>query len=230
MTEAVWDDRPTRERRFGLGVWIAASVAAHVLLVVWVLAARWSPMSWVSPDETREIDLRPIDVVQLPNDVPAVPRPPDPEVDRPALGMPPARRTEIQAGPLRPSPAIPPALGVEPFDPRQLERLVNRVQEQERAAEALSGGSFRDCSLLSPERRALEPGCDGAMLAYSSRTARGFAFVAPAGEAAATIAAQNAQAAFERRREERPPTDGPDAENAAIRNDADDRFGPRPWE
>jgi hypothetical protein len=205
--------------------WLGVSLLAHAIFFVWVVTFQWSAMVRFVADEDRRVDV--VAVVIPPSPPLEVQRPPDPEIDRPDLGTPPARRTPAEEAELRPSPEVPPALGLEPFDPRQLERLAREIERQQRleASQGVPGGSFRDCSMLTPERRLLEPACDGLLLAYTGRPDVPVALVAPDSEIQRAInAAQDtARASTERARRET-------REGDAIRNDADDRFGPRPWE
>ena len=114
------------------------------------------------------------------------------------------------------------------MDPRALEEFVKRNERAERETAGGPGSTWTTCSRLSPERRLLEPACDGLMLKRGEGPGVAASLEAPDAETLEAIAKLNP-----------PPTAQDEADaignsdrntDRSYRNQADEVRGPLPWE
>ena len=117
------------------------------------------------------------------------------------------------------------AAGMQPIDPKAIQEFVKRNADQEDAEQQGLGYTWATCSMLSPERRVMEPACDGLMLQRVPGDETGVAaLMAPDKE---TLRAIKAYAP------EKLPAINPEgdaAKDRTWRNESDDYYGKKPWE
>lgn len=215
-----WAEGPQRDRALGrLPFWIAASIVTHIAVILFLLLQPDPPPLTIAEREVR--DRPPVEMVTLPPP-PPIERMPAPEAraDRPTLLDPPRLRQPRPDGPI-------PLSDLEPIDPRAIERFLAREALRARENEGGLGNSWTACSLLSPERRAMEPACDGMLLQYSGDPARGALLTAPDAEMTELIR----KLGLEEQRRARAQAVGEDASrDRSYRDQSDDYYGPKPWE
>ena len=219
---------PRENARPHFPLWAAASVLVHGLVIAWILAAP-EPKPLSLSDRAVQDDRPPVQVVVLPYAPTAAPRPDaDVATDRPSNALPPPVRKLDEESDIAASPDAPPAGGFGPVEPRALEEFVRRNERAERETAGGPGSTWTTCSRLSPERRLLEPACDGLMLRRGEGPGVAASLQAPDAETLAAIAKLNP-----------PPTAQDDAdaignndrnEDRSYRNPVDDSYGPLPWE
>jgi hypothetical protein len=205
-------------------LWIAGSILFHiVLLALLLIGPDWKPMHLAD----QSVQDRPaVEVVMTKLVRTTTPTPADEDVatDRPDNALPPPVRKIDTQSDLEARPDSPVAAGLEPIDPKAIERFVKRNAEKEAADNGL-GYTWATCSMLSPERRVLEPACDGLMLQPPPNDPNGVAvLMAPDKE---TLRAIQAYAP------PKPPTINPEgdaAKDRAWRNESDEYYGKKPWE
>ena len=224
-----WPQTGTRETAHPqLSLWAAASVLAHLLVVAWILASP-EPEPMRMADHAVQDDRPPVQVVVLPYAPTAAPEPnADITADRPSNALPPPVRKLDAESDIAASPDAPPVGGVGPVDPRALEEFVKRNERAERETAGGPGSTWTTCSRLSPERRLLEPACDGLMLKRGEGPGVAASLEAPDAETLEAIAKLNP-----------PPTAQGEADaignsdrntDRSYRNQADEVRGPLPWE
>lgn len=225
-----WSDRRARDNpRPGLPLWVALSVAAHALLLLGLLATRDQEPLTLADRAVR--DRPPVEVAMTPLQRLVAPMP-DEEVqtDRPDNTLPPPVRKLDDAGELRARPDSPTHLGLEAIDLKAMKRLQQANQQKQDLTLPGMGDSWTTCSLMSPERRVMEPACDGLMLQLARRRDGGLTATLRAPDGDTLRAIQK----FERDREaERAAVardEGGAARDRSYRSEGDDYFGPRPWE
>lgn len=208
-----------------LPLWIAGSVLFHALLIaLLLLGPEWKPMHL----SDRAVDDRPAVEMVMTRLVPtSTPTPDDEDIatDRPSDALPPpVRRIDTAPSELEARPDAPVAAGLQPIDPAAIREYVKRHAERDTAKDGL-GYTWMTCSMLSPERRVLEPACDGLMLQPPPNDPMGVAvLMAPDRE---TLRAIQAYAP------EKAPAINPEGDakgDRAFRNESDDYYGPKPWE
>ena len=212
-----------------LPLWIAGSILFHIVLIALLLIGPdWKPMHL----SDRAAQDRPaIEVVVTRLVRPATPTPADEDIatDRPDNALPPpVRKLDMQSD-LEARPDSPLAAGLQPIDPKAIQEFVKRHAEPERTAQDSLGYTWATCSMLSPERRVMEPACDGLMLRRPPGDETGIAaLMAPDAETLRAIKAYaptpTAQDAADALGTRDPNTD------RAYRNEGDDYYGPKPWE
>lgn len=222
------DTRERRSFRDSTTLWIAASILVHLALFAWILASPdFEPMSM--SDETM-LDRPAVEVVMVQLERRPAP-PPDADVttDEPDSALPPPVRELNRPSDLQ----IPPGSDIGTIDPRALNAYVKRLEELE-AEVAGQGATWKACSLLSPERRVLEPACDGLLLQRGEGPGVAASLVSPDGEVMAAIKRiedADPKAKAKRNGNPREVSVGEDnREDRSFRNESDDRFGPAPWE
>lgn len=218
------EPRAGAEARPRLKAWIVGSVAFHaVLIALLLLSPDWRPMHL----SDRAADDRPaVEVVMTRLVKTATPTPSDEDIatDRPSDALPPPVRKLDTQSDLEARPDSPLAAGVQPIDPRAIREYVKRHAPEAAIDQSGLGYSWATCSMLSPERRVLEPACDGLLMKQMPGETGIAALMAPD---AATLRAIKAYAP----KAEPPPNPEGDAKNdRAFRNESDDYYGPRPWE
>lgn len=223
------DEQTTSKGRPQLTLWVGGSILFHALLfALLLLGPDWKPMR---PAEQAQQGREPVEVVLTQLVRASTPTPSDEDVatDRPDNTLPPPVRKIDTQSELQARPDSPLAAGLEPIDPKAIREFVKRNAEMDRQDRDPFGHSWATCSMMSPERRVLEPGCDGLLLRPPPGDETGLA-VLQAPDAATLAAIQKFN----------PPRTAQDDANAmkgrdsntdrAFRNEGDDYYGPRPWE
>ena len=214
-----WSGNAPRDNaRPQLPLWAGLSILVHLLIAAWILMSpKPQPMTMAD----RAIQDRPaVDVVTLPPaPVNATPLPENVTPDHPALTPPPRKldaTSDVQAVPR------------DVVDPRALQEFLDRQALKDKEAAQGHGSTWTTCSLLSPERRLLEPACDGMMIKPGSAPGVAASLQPPD---AATLAAiqkfnkpRTAQDEADALGDNDPNTDG------SFRNQTDDVYGKFPWE
>lgn len=203
----------------------AGSLGLHTFAFLLMFIVVTQPFFIGDPSETQRRP--PVNAVSLPKPIAeAPPKADEVQVDAPERALPPpARRRDPERAAFQGADVLGPVSGIEPIDPRQIERFVQRERERESLARAGYGTHFSTCSLLPPERRLLEPACDGLLLARS-----------PVPGVPATLRPPDAATlALIRRFEQEAPPDAPTSEGEAAndrsyRDPVEERLGKRPWE
>lgn len=210
-----WTVERARKARPQLELWVAASVLVHLLVLAWILLAPDPPPLTLSDRAVQ--DRPPIDVVTLPPAPNATPLPDDVKPDRPVLHPPPRKLDAASDMPM-----------VESVDPRALQEFLDREALKDKEARGGQGSTWTTCSLLSPERRVLEPACDGLMIQRNPDTGMAATLAPPDAATLAAIQKYNpaptAQDAADALRDYDPTPDG------SYRNGADDVYGKMPWQ
>lgn len=223
------ETRAGAESRPQLKLWIVGSVAFHALLIaLLLLGPDWKPMHLAD----RAVQERPVVEVVLTKVVKAatpVPSDEDIATDRPDNALPPPVRKIDTQSDLQARPDSPLAAGLDPIDPKAIREFVERQAKKDKLEQEARGQTWATCSMLSPERRVLEPACDGLLLKPPSEDPTGLA-VLQAPDAAT-------MAAIEKYNPARTAQDEADAlgtrdtnTDRAFRNEGDDYYGGKPWE
>lgn len=218
------DGRVGAASRPHLPFWIAGSILFHLLLIALLLIGPdWKPMRL----SDRAVQDRPaveVVVTKLVRTATPVPADEDIATDTPDNALPPPVRKLDTQSDLQARPDSPLSAGVQPIDPKAIREYLRRNADAAPVENGL-GYTWATCSMLSPERRVLEPACDGLLLQPPPGDPTGVAsLMAPD---AATLRAIKAYAP------EKPPAINPEgdaAKDRAWRNDGDDYYGPKPWE
>lgn len=202
------DDRPRAQP--GLMLWIGGSLALHVMILLWILIQPERPPMTLSDSTVR--DKPPVEIVQVtPRSTVASMPEPVAIADTPKLELPPVHRVKDGTFDI--------------VDPIALQRFLAREAAREKVQDGGMGDSWTTCSLMSPERRALEPACDGYRLA---RAPGGVAVTLQAPDGEVLAAAKKYDKDFDK------PDPTPAGENntndRSYRDQSDDVFGPKPWE
>jgi hypothetical protein len=205
---------PRRDGRPQLALWVAGSVLVHLLIAAWILMSADPPELTMA---NRAVQDRPaVEVVLLPPGPDATPAP-DVTPDPPRLSP-----------PLRKAPVATDLSTVEAVDPQVLEEFLRREALRDKEAAGGQGSSWTTCSLLSPERRVLEPACDGLMLQRGAGPGVAASLQPPDGETLKAIQKFNAP---------RTAQDDADALGAndtnsdgSYQNQTDDYYGGMPWQ
>lgn len=207
-----------------LPLWIAGSILFHLVLIALLLIGpEWKPMRL----SDRAVQDRPaVEVVMTKLVRTTTPKPADEDIatDRPDNALPPPVRKLAAESDLEARPDSPLAAGMQPIDPKAIREYVKRNADRE-AADSGLGYTWATCSMLSPERRVLEPACDGLMLRPPANDPNGVAVLLEPDKE--TLRAIKAYAP------EKPPAINPEgdaARDSAFRNEGDDYYGPKPWE
>ncbi len=224
------DTRAGAAARPQLPLWLVGSVLFHALLIaLLLLGPDWRPMHLAD----RVVQDRPaVEVVMTRLVRAATPTPSEEDIatDRPDNALPPpVRRIDTAPSELEARPDSPLAAGLQPIDPAAIREYLKRNADKNNIADAGLGYSWATCSLLSPERRVMEPACDGLLLSTPPNDPTGVAvLMTPDAETLAAIARIN------------PPRTAQDEADAlgtrdtntdrAFRNEGDSYYGPRPWE
>ena len=211
-------ETPRDNARPQLPLWAALSILAHLLIVAWILMAP-DPEPMTMAD--RSIQDRPaIDIVALPPaPVDATPLPDNVTPDRPTL-TPPPRKLD----PTSDMPAVPRDI----VDPRALEEFLRRQALRDKETAGGQGSTWTTCSLLSPERRLLEPACDGMMIKPGS--APGVAASLQPPDAATLAAIQKFNKPRTAQDEADAIGDNDTNTDGSYRNQTDEVYGKMPWE
>ncbi len=147
-----------------MAMWIVSSLAIHLCLLVWLFVIK-DRLDLQLNDHTSQDERPAVQVVVLAQAPNATPRPDDnPATDRPSNALPPPVRKIDPTSDLRGSADAPPIAGMAPVDADALEAFVAKSEKAEKEISGSPGLSWTTCSRLSPERRVLEPACDGLML------------------------------------------------------------------
>lgn len=219
------DGKAGADARPQLPLWIAGSILFHaVLIALLLMGPDWKPMHL--SDRTVQ-DRPPVEVVVTKLVRATTPAPADDDIatDRPDNALPPPVRKLDDKGETQARPDSPVAAGMQPIDPKAIQEFVKRNADQEDAEQQGLGYTWATCSMLSPERRVMEPACDGLMLQRVPGDETGVAaLMAPDKE---TLRAIKAYAP------EKPPAVNPEgdaAKDRTWRNESDDYYGKKPWE
>lgn len=219
------DGRASAEARPHLPWWIAASVIFHIVLIALLLIGpNWKPMHLA---DRAVQDKPPVEVVMTKLVRTTTPKPADEDIatDKPDNALPPPVRKLDTQSDLEARPDSPLTSGMQPIDPKAMKDYLRLHAEKEAPDDKGLGYTWATCSMLSPERRVLEPACDGLMLQPPPNDPSAVAvLMAPDKE---TLRAINAYAP------EKPPAINPEgdaAKDRAFRNEGDDYYGPKPWE
>lgn len=224
-----WTDGQPRER-----VWrqvplaTAISVVVHVLILIGILITI-APQAWHLADRMQQelpsVEVVPATVLQR-----VVAPEPDFEVktDHPSNALPPPVRKPIDSdSDLVARPDSPTNIqGLSPIDIEALEKFVRATEQAEREHPG-QGWTWTTCSLLPPERRALEPACDGLLLKATPHGDNvAVSLETPDGEVLAAIKR------YEKSQENKPkPKKSPgydEQKDRSYRDKSDDYFGERP--
>lgn len=209
------DAAPRASRQPGLAGWIAASVAVHVLIIIWILT-QIAP-DWLTLSDHDSQDRRPVEMVQL-QAPPAVAhmQTPTPTADQPRLELPPVHRST--------NPAI------QTMDAATMMRLLNQqATSQDRTQDGGAGFSWSTCSLMSPEQRAMMPACDGQMLA-AHRVGNSVAVSLEAPDGATLELVKKFEKEAAAKALTAPGHADDKNKDRSYRDPSDDRYGPKPWE
>ena len=207
-----------------LGLWIAASIIVHVLIVLAILIAPEPPDLTIADRESR--DMPPVEVVSITELVRTAAPKPDFEVktDRPDNALPPpARRIFEDESDLKARPDSPTHMGLEAIDPEAIREYLKKQEKSDRETVG-TGMTWTTCSLLSPERRVLEPACDGLLIQRSLEPGVAASLQAPDDEVLEAIKRIQAQSPPPE------PAKKDKVEDRSYRNEGDDYYGKRPWE
>lgn len=191
-----------------LAWWIAASIALHLLALLWLLL---QPDTGTLTMSDRAVqDRPPVEMVQVRPMDPSKLEEPQAIADRPHLEMPPVHRQAVGEYQI--------------VDPVQLQRFLAKEAARENAADGGAGMSWATCSLLAPQRRVMEPACDGMLLAHHAGAGVAVSLEAPDSETLAAIKKFQKEEATRK-------SVGDDNENdRSYRDHSDEVFGPKPWE
>jgi hypothetical protein len=224
-----WTDRQTRA-----GVWrqiplaTLVSILVHVLIVIAILATV-APEAWHLSDRMQQempaVEVVPATVLQR-----VVAPVPDFEVraDRPSNALPPPVRKPVDSdSDLIARPDSPTSVqGLSPVDINALERFVRATEQAERTHPG-QGWTWTTCSLLPPERRALEPACDGLLLkAKPGGDNIAVSLETPDGEVLAAI--KRYEKGQEKKPQPKKPRGYDEQQDRSYHDKSDDYFGPRP--
>lgn len=210
-----WTRERARAARPQLSAWIAASVIAHLLVLLWLLLAPDLPPLTMSDRAVQ--DRPPVEVIALPPAPNATPLPDDAKPDRPVLHPPPRKLDATSDMP-----------AMESVDPRALQQFLDRQALRDKEARGGHGSTWTTCSLLSPERRVLEPACDGMLIQRSDTPGVAASLAPPDAETLAAIRKYNpeptGQDIHDALGDSDPNTD------SSYRNQTDEVYGKMPWE
>jgi len=226
------DGRPRQGGWRQLPLAAIISIAVHVALVLGILITV-APEAWHLSDRAQyafpAVEVVPATTIQHV-------RAPQPDfvvtTDHPSNALPPpVRRVFETPSDLVARPDSPTHItGMSAVDLKALEDFVRATEQAERTNPG-QGWTWTTCSLLPPERRALEPACDGLLLkGRPNPDGPGVAvsLETPDGEVLAAIKR------YEKSQDQKPKPNktrgNDDSQDRSFRNESDDYFGPRPWE
>lgn len=217
--------RAGAEARPQLPLWIAGSILFHIVLIALLLIGPdWKPMHL---SDRAAQDRPPVEMVVTKLVRSTTPKPADDDIatDRPDNALPPPVRKLDEKGEMEARPDSPIAAGLQPIDPKAIQEYVKRNADPKEADNQGLGYTWATCSMLSPERRVMEPACDGLMLRPTPNDPTGVAsLMEPDKE---TLRAIKAYAP------EKPPAINPEgdaAKDRTWRNESDEYYGGKPWE
>lgn len=219
------DGKAGAEARPQLPLWIAGSILFHIVLVALLLIGPdWKPMTL---SDRAVQDRPPVEVVMTKLVRTTTPKPSDEDVatDRPDNALPPPVRKLDTQSDLEARPDSPIASGMQPIDPKAMEQYLRRNAQQDEKPDTGLGYTWATCSMLSPERRVMEPACDGLMLRSRPNDPTGVAVLMEPDKE--TLRAIKAYAP------EKPPEINPEgdaAKDRTWRNESDEYYGGKPWE
>jgi hypothetical protein len=226
-----WTDGRTRE-----GVWrqiplaTVVSIVLHVLVIVAILITV-APEAWKLSDRVQQ-EMPAVEVIPATTLQRVVAPTPDFEVstDRPSNALPPPVRKPIPSqSDLIARPDSPTNIqGLSPVDINALEQFVRATELAEREHPG-QGWTWTTCSLLPPDRRALEPACDGLLLkARPGGDNVAVSLETPDGEVLAAI--KRYEKSLDKKPQPKKTRGEDESRDRSYRNESDDVYGPRPWE
>ncbi len=223
------DQRAGATARPQLKLWIVGSVTFHALLIALLLISPdWKPMH-LSDSAAQDRPAVELVVTRLVKTATPEPAEEDIATDRPSNALPPpVRKLDVQSD-LEARPDSPLAAGVQPIDPKAIREYVKRNTQDTAIDESGLGYTWATCSMLSPERRVLEPACDGLLMKPVPGDETGVAALMEPD--AATLRAIKAYAPPRTAQDDADAMKGRDAnKDRAYRNESDDYYGGKPWE
>jgi hypothetical protein len=222
------DDRPRESVWRQIPLSAAISVIVHVLIVLAILATV-APEAWHLADRMQQ-EMPAVEVVPATVLERVVAPVPDFQVrtDRPSNALPPPVRKPVDSdSDLIARPDSPTNIqGLSPVDINALEQFVRATEQAERENPG-QGWTWTTCSLLPPDRRALEPACDGLLLkARPNGDNIAVSLETPDGEVMAAIKRyEKSQAAVAK---PDPKRNEDKTRDRSYRDKSDDYFGERP--